>query len=220
MEQRDVLSFGSTGRSGRLTVETIARRLAAWGGTALRGDPELSASLPAPESPAAPVAAAVLVPLVDHPGGMTVLLTRRTQHLAHHPGQISFPGGRLDPEDGGDPVVCALRETTEEVGLESDRIRVLGRLDRYVTGTGFLITPVVGLVRPPFTVIPDPFEVADVFEVPLAFILDPANHQLHARVVGGRERSFWALSWGEFLIWGATAGMLVNLSEVLTDGQG
>lgn len=218
MEQRNVLSLGAAGRSDRLTAETIARRLAVREGTALRGDPDRFAS--SPDSPAAPVAAAVLVPLIDRPGGMTVLLTKRTQHLAHHPGQISFPGGRLDPGDAGDPVVCALRETTEEVGLESGRVRVLGRLDRYATGTGFLITPVVGMVRPPFTVIPDPFEVADVFEVPLAFVLDPANRQRHAHVAGGRKRSFWALSWGECLIWGATAGMLVNLSEVLTDGEG
>ncbi|WP_235720869.1 NUDIX hydrolase [Magnetospirillum molischianum] len=203
-----------------MNVETVSGRLAAQAKTALRGDPDPSASLVPPESSGALVPAAVLVPLVDHPGEMTVLLTRRTQHLAHHPGQISFPGGRLDPEDEGDPVVCALRETAEEVGLDSDRIRVLGQLDQYVTGTGFLITPVVGLVRPPFTVIPDPFEVADVFEVPLSFILDRANHQHHVRVVGGQSRSFWALSWGDFLIWGATAGILVNLSEVLADAEG
>jgi len=202
-----------------LNADTIARRLAVRDETALRGDPE-SVSPVSSVSSSVPVPAAVLVPLVDRPDEMTVLLTRRTQHLAHHPGQISFPGGRLDPEDEGDPVVCALRETTEEVGLESDRVRVLGRLDRYVTGTGFLITPVVGLVRPPFTVVPDPFEVADVFEVPLSFVLDPTNHQYHVRVVGGRSRSFWSLAWGDALIWGATAGMLVNLSEVLADGGG
>jgi len=201
-----------------LTAETIAGRLARRDGTALRGDVEFTAAPLAPDSPTAPVPAAVLVPLVDRPGEMTVLLTRRTQHLANHPGQISFPGGRFDPEDAGDPVVCALRETTEEVGLEAGRVRVLGRLDRYATGTGFLITPVVGLVRPPFTLVPDPFEVADVFEVPLAFVLDPANHRHHVRIDGGRSRSFWAMNWGESLIWGATAGMLVNLSEVLADG--
>jgi 8-oxo-dGTP pyrophosphatase MutT (NUDIX family) len=161
----------------------------------------------------------VLVPLVDRPGAMTVMLTRRTAHLAHHPGQISFPGGRFEPADRGDSTVCALRETVEEVGLDPERVRVLGRLDEYVTGTGFLITPVVGLVRPPFELSPDPFEVADVFEVPLAFVLDRANHQYHVREVEGRPRPFWAMTWGDAMIWGATAGMLVNLSEVLADDE-
>lgn len=220
MEQRDVLSVGTAGRSPRLTAEAIAGRLAGRDGSALRGDVEFLSSPSAAEVPAAPVPAAVLVPLVDRPGEMTVLLTKRTKHLANHPGQISFPGGRFDPEDAGDPIVCALRETAEEVGLAAERVRILGRLDRYVTGTGFLITPVVGLVRPPFTLVPDPFEVADVFEVPLAFVLDPHNHRHHVRDDGGRRRSFWAMNWGESLIWGATAGMLVNLSEVLAGGGG
>ncbi len=163
--------------------------------------------------------AAVLVPLVERPGGLTVMLTRRTAHLAHHPGQISFPGGRLEPDDGGDSVVCALRETAEEVGLAAERVRVLGRLDDYVTGTGFLVSPVVGVIDPPFELHPDSFEVAEVFEVPLAFVLDQGNRQLQSREVRGRQRPFWALTWDDKLIWGATAGILVNLSDVLAPGD-
>jgi 8-oxo-dGTP pyrophosphatase MutT (NUDIX family) len=161
--------------------------------------------------------AAVLVPLVDHADGMTVLFTRRTAHLAHHPGQISFPGGRVDPEDCGDSITCALRETEEEIGLPRQRVTILGHLDQYATGTGFIVSPVVGVIEPPVIPQPDPFEVAEVFEVPLAFLLDATNHQLEHREVAGRSRPFWALTWNGILIWGATAGMLVNLSEVLAE---
>jgi 8-oxo-dGTP pyrophosphatase MutT (NUDIX family) len=165
-----------------------------------------------------PMPAAVLVPLVERPEGVTVLLTQRTDHLAHHPGQISFPGGRLEDADDGDAVTAALRETEEEIGLGRERVTVLGRLDQYITGTGFGITPVVGVVVPPFDLSPDPFEVAEVFEVPLDFLLDPGNHKLHRRVVEGRHRPFWSMTWEERVIWGATAGILVNLSEVLGKG--
>ncbi|MGE5475644.1 MAG: CoA pyrophosphatase [Bacteroidales bacterium] len=166
-----------------------------------------------------PTPAAVLVPLVERAEGLTVLLTQRTDHLAHHPGQISFPGGRLEAEDGGDAQVAALRETEEEIGLSRERVTVLGRLDQYITGTGFGITPVVGMVAPPFELTPDPFEVAEVFEVPLEFLLDPENHKLHRVVVEGRHRPFWSMTWEQRVIWGATAGILVNLSEVLGHGR-
>lgn len=159
--------------------------------------------------------AAVLAPLVDRPEGLTVLLTRRTDHLAHHPGQISFPGGRLEPDDGT-PEHAALRETEEEIGLHRRHIEILGRLDPYVTRTGFHITPVVALVCPPFELTPDPHEVAEIFEVPLAFLLDPANHQRHSRMHNGKERQFYALPYGDYYIWGATAGMLVNLYDRLS----
>jgi len=164
-----------------------------------------------------PTPAAVLVPLIGHADGLTVLLTQRTSHLVHHPGQISFPGGRLEPEDEGDPVTGALRETFEEVGLAADTVTILGRLDDYLTITGFLVTPVVGIVAPPLALTLDAFEVAEVFEVPLAFLIDRANHVLHHRQVDGHDRAYWAIPWGERLIWGATAGMLVNLAEVLAD---
>ncbi|MGE5505633.1 MAG: NUDIX hydrolase, partial [Actinomycetota bacterium] len=134
-----------------------------------RSDAALEAALAGAPAPGAavgldrdPTPAAVLVPLVEHGSGMTVLLTQRTAHLANHPGQISFPGGRLEDCDCGDLVVCALRETEEEIGLTRGRVEVLGRLDDYITGTGFVVTPVVGLVRPPFDTYPDPFEVAEI----------------------------------------------------------
>jgi 8-oxo-dGTP pyrophosphatase MutT (NUDIX family) len=162
-----------------------------------------------------PTPAAVLVPLVEHADGMTVLLTQRTDHLAHHPGQISFPGGRFEEGDVGDAITAALRETEEEIGVARDCVTILGRLDDYVTGTGFIITPVVGVIVPPVVTSADPFEVAEVFEVPLHFILDPENHKLHRRVVEGSHRPFWAMTWEQRIIWGATAGILVNLSDVL-----
>ena len=158
--------------------------------------------------------AAVLVPLVLRPEGITILLTQRTSHLTNHPGQISFPGGRLEDVDTG-PEDAALRETEEEVGLPPDRVRIVGRLDTYIVRTAYAVTPVVGLVTPPFPITPDPYEVAAVFEVPLAFILDPRNHQRHTREHNGRTRWFYAMPYGQHFIWGATAGMLMNLYEVL-----
>jgi 8-oxo-dGTP pyrophosphatase MutT (NUDIX family) len=160
--------------------------------------------------------AAVLVPLVDHPHGMAVLLTLRTPHLSAHAGQISFPGGRIEADDA-DAAAAALRETEEEVGLPRDRVSVIGRLDNYVTGTGFEIAPFVGVVAPPVTIAIDPFEVAEAFEVPLAFILDPRNHQRVERESAGRRRAFFVLPYAGRNIWGATAGILVNLAEVLAE---
>lgn len=158
-------------------------------------------------------AAAVLVPLVARPGGLTVLLTQRTAHLKNHAGQISFPGGRCEDVDDG-PVATALRESHEEIGLDPSLVDVLGHLDDYVTVTGFTVTPVVGMIRPPFDLTPDPFEVAEVFEVPLSFVLDRSNHQRHTYKVRGRTRAYYAMPHGDRYIWGATAGMLVNLAEV------
>jgi 8-oxo-dGTP pyrophosphatase MutT (NUDIX family) len=156
----------------------------------------------------------VLVPLIDRPEGMAVLLTQRTAHLTAHAGQIAFPGGRLEPADA-DATAAALRETEEEIGLSRDRVTIIGRLDTYVTGTGFEVTPVVGLVMPPFTLALDPFEVAEAFEVPLSFVLDPANHRRVTRNYEERTRTFFVLPYEDRYIWGATAGMLVNLAEVL-----
>lgn len=160
--------------------------------------------------------AAVLVPIVEHAEGMTVLLTQRTDHLNDHAGQVSFPGGKIDDTDA-DEIEAALRETHEEVGIEPDRVEVIGRLDDYITGTGFTITPVVGLLEPGFTVTPDPFEVADVFEVPLAFFLDAANHHRESRFWKGRQRHFYVMPYEDRYIWGATAGMLVNLYDALKE---
>lgn len=159
--------------------------------------------------------AAVLVPLINRPSGLTVLLTQRTEHLRDHAGQVSFPGGRREAQDA-DAVATALREAREEVGLDPARIEILGRLPEYRTGTGFAVTPVIGLVEPPLNLKLDDFEVADVFEPPLAFLLDPANHRRDSIEVRGALREYWAMPWRGHYIWGATAGMLVSLHGVLT----
>ncbi len=165
-----------------------------------------------------PVPAAVLVPLVEREGGFTVLLTQRTADLKAHAGQISFPGGKLEAFDA-DAAAGALRETAEEIGLAPTHIEILGQLDPYMTVTNFAVTPVVGAVTPPFDLTPDPVEVADIFEVPLAFFLDPANHQRHSRKIAeGVVRGYYAMPYGDRYIWGATAGMLINLYDVLTAG--
>lgn len=216
MEQRQLFLSGPTG-SG-LNRAAVSRRLSSGYDPHGRGDARLLPGSGKDEQPTdrgTLTPASVLVLLVDRPEGATVLLTQRTLHLAHHPGQISFPGGRQEPDDHGDVVRCALRETEEETGLPASAVDVLGRLDDYTTGTGFGITPVVGAISPPLRLAPDPFEVAEIFEVPLAFVLDPDNHKLHRVVVAGRHRPFWALDWDKKIIWGATAGILVNLSEVL-----
>jgi len=181
-----------------------------------RGDHDLNPGERA-EAPLAP--AAVLVPLVGHSAGLTVLLTRRTDHLAHHPGQVSFPGGRVEAQDGAEPepaaVNAALREAEEEIGLKPERVHVIGRLDRYETRTGFTIAPVVALVEPPLELAPDPLEVAEAFEVPLAFFLDPANHRRYRHDIGGILWEYHAMPYDNYFIWGATAGMLFNLYEFL-----
>ncbi len=158
--------------------------------------------------------AAVLFPIVLRESGETVLLTQRTAHLRDHAGQISFPGGRVEADDAS-PIHTALRETEEEIGLTRERIDVLGFLPEYRTGTGFRVTPVVALVHPPFALQPDPFEVAEIFEVPLAFLLDPGNHQRHSLHHRGALRHYFAMPYGEYFIWGATAGMIRSLSERL-----
>ncbi|HYB08089.1 MAG TPA: CoA pyrophosphatase [Alphaproteobacteria bacterium] len=184
----------------------------AGGKTDHRGDHNLNTQDMRHPGPLTP--AAVLVPLVDRGEGMTVLLTLRTANLHDHAGQISFPGGHIEPGDP-DPEHAALREAFEEVGLPPDNVSPVGRLDEYETRTGFIICPVVAIVRPPFPVKPDPVEVADVFEMPLAFALDRANYRIDSRIFKGIERQFYALPYKDRYIWGATAGMLVNLRDVL-----
>lgn len=162
-----------------------------------------------------PVPAAVLVPVVNQPTGPTLLFTQRTVHMHDHAGQISFPGGRVDERDP-DRIATALRETEEETGLNRQRVEIIGRLPDYDILTGFRVTPIVGWVEPPFDLKPDPFEVADVFEVPLEFFLDPVNHQRHSDVLNGRNRHFYSMPYRDRHIWGATAGMLYTLYQILT----
>jgi 8-oxo-dGTP pyrophosphatase MutT (NUDIX family) len=160
------------------------------------------------------IRAAVLVPLVERRDGWSVVMTLRSADLADHAGQISLPGGRIDPGDA-DVRAAALREAEEEIGLPPDHVELAGRLDTWFTGTGFEVTPIVGLVRPPPPFVPDPVEVAEVFEVPLDFILDKRNHQWRSRELQGQKRFFWAIPYLHRNIWGVTAGMLVNLAEAL-----
>jgi len=224
MEQGHFLSAGAAG-TPRLTREALVRALDAGLSRENRSDiltaRRLAAELGGESNfvgqATALTAAGVLVPLVVREEGLSVLLTQRTAHLIHHGGQISFPGGRVENEDP-DPQAAALRETEEETGLDRNKIDVVGRLDAYATITGFHITPVVGLLHPPLSFNPDEFEVAEIFEVPLSFIMDPANHQRHSRTLpSGEKRYFYAIPYEERYIWGATAGMLVNLYEVLSD---
>ncbi|MEW6341747.1 MAG: CoA pyrophosphatase [Pseudomonadota bacterium] len=167
-----------------------------------------------------PRVAAVLVPLVVRNGGLTVLLTQRADHLNDHAGQVSFPGGRHEPSDAN-ATATALREAQEEVGLDPARVEVLGCLPDYLTGTGFRVTPVVGLVHPPFTLEADSLEVAEVFEVPLGFLMDPSHHEVRVFRWDGGERRFFAMPYprgdmaGHYFIWGATAGMLRNFYRFL-----
>lgn len=187
-------------------------------------EPEIPGDGRLPGLERAPTAASVLVPLVMREDGLRVLLTRRTDHLRDHAGQISFPGGRAEPEDA-DAVATALRETEEEVGLAREHIEVIGHLPHYTTITRFVVTPVVALVRPGFTLALDDFEVAEAFEVPLPFLMTPAHHRRHVFEAAGQRRQFLSMPWQgldaqgqprEYFIWGATAAMLRNLYRSLS----
>jgi 8-oxo-dGTP pyrophosphatase MutT (NUDIX family) len=205
-----------------LTREAVAARLAGlldpaltvWGDEAALAHPG--------EKP--PTPAAVLVPLINREAGISVLFTQRTAHLSDHAGQISFPGGRVEPDDA-DAAAAALREAQEEVGLAAEHVDVIGQLPTYTTITNFVVTPVVALVQPRFALRLDPFEVAEAFEVPLAFLMAPAHHRRHELDWAGARRSFLSMPWQgtgstgeprEYFIWGATAAMLRNLYRMLS----
>ena len=158
--------------------------------------------------------AAVLIPLLLQPNGLSVLLTQRTTHLRDHGGQISFPGGRMDPEDAG-PNETALRESEEEIGLERERVEIIGQLPEYLTVSGYSVTPIIGLVKPQAEYVLDEFEVADIFEVPLSFLMDPANHQVRVWQSEQGSRRFYSMPYEGRFIWGATEGMLRNLYHLL-----
>jgi 8-oxo-dGTP pyrophosphatase MutT (NUDIX family) len=202
-----------------LTPNVIRSRFASAGSwpAEIPGDALQQDRMPAPAS--------VLVPLVQRDDGLHVLLTRRTDHLHDHAGQISFPGGRQEPEDE-DETATALRETQEEIGLDPHHVEILGRLPVYTTITRFVVTPVVALVRPPFELRLDAFEVAEAFEVPLPYLMNPAHHHRHVFEAPGVSRQFLSMPWHgtqadgstrEFFIWGATAAMLRNLYTFLSD---
>lgn len=172
-------------------------------------DPDGSAVIPPPPHRRA----AVLVPVVARADGLFLVLTRRAAHLRDHSGQIALPGGKIEP--GESPLDAAIREAREEIGLAADSVRPLGYLDPYLSGTGFLVTPVIGLVDPAAGFRPNPDEVAEVFEVPLGFLMEAARYELRSREWQGRARTFYAIPFGERLIWGVTAGILHNLRERL-----
>ena len=163
-------------------------------------------------------AAAVLVPIVLHPSAFSVLFTQRTPHLKSHAGQISFPGGRAEPGDAT-PEFTALREAEEEIGLRESQVEIVARLPDYFTRTGYRVTPVVGFLTPPLELSPDRREVDEIFEVPLAFLLDPRNHRCETRELQGRTVGYYVMQFEERTIWGATAGMLLNLYRHLAVGE-
>ena len=185
---------------------TIAARLAALPGGLTPGSAD-------PARFPQPVPAAVLVPILTGPLP-GILLTRRAAHLSRHAGQVAFPGGRIDPEDGG-PEQAALREAEEEVGLDPSLVQVLGRLPDFLTGTGYLVTPVVGVVPPDPALTPSPHEVDAVLQLPLSVLLDPAAPQRRQGILRGVMREFWVWPHPEHEIWGATAAILVGLAALL-----
>jgi 8-oxo-dGTP pyrophosphatase MutT (NUDIX family) len=198
--------------SSRLSPDWLRERFAAqvdWTPEFV-AEPELHVS----SRPSLP--AAVLMPMVLREDGLHLLLTLRTAHLNDHAGQIALPGGRVDPDDTN-TIDTALREAEEEIGLARRHVEVIGSLPDYQTGTGFRVTPVAALIHPPFELAADPFEVAEIFEVPMHFLMNGANHQLRSAVMPNRpgRRSFYAMPYERYFIWGATAAMLRNLYHFL-----
>lgn len=221
MEPRQVLRPGAGNGHGGLNTTEIERRLRRHvpveethlcGSDKRRGDDDLNPGMLSEVGHL--VDAAVLVPLIRREEGPHLLLTRRTMSLSAHAGQIAFPGGRVEAWDAS-PTAAALREAEEEIGLPPEAVEVIGRLDTYITRTGYRVTPVVGLSDPPECLEANPHEVSEIFEVPLAFLLDPEVREVHTRRYDGRDRHYYAFPYGDYYIWGATAGMLVNLMELL-----
>lgn len=166
--------------------------------------------------PGRPVPAAVLLPIIERPGGLTVLFTVRAAGLRHHAGQVSFPGGRVDARDAG-PRDAALRESAEEVGLAAELVQIVGYLPNYLTITGFSVTPVIGFVQPEFEPVPDAEEVSEAFEVPLELLMSPESMQLRYKRFLGVRLPYYEMPWGAHLIWGATAAMLVNFRDMVLE---
>lgn len=194
----------------RLAATRLSREPADKAG---RGDGDLNSGFLI-EVAAAFVPAAVLVPVIERASGLTVLLTERTADLPSHPGQVAFPGGKIDPGDAG-PLAAALREAEEEIGLDRRFIEPIGYLDTYQTGSGFLIVPAVALITEGFALRLNAREVAAAFEVPLAFLLDPANHHRQSREWRGKLRHYYEIRYDGHRIWGVTAGIVRNLHDRL-----
>lgn len=213
---RDPSDFGADAFAARISpffVDESARP-----GARTWGDAMLDPSLAGRIAGSALREAAVLVPIVTHPGEAGVILTVRTEHLSSHAGQVAFPGGKIDREDAG-PVAAALREAEEEIGLDRADVVALGRLPAYASASGYSIVPVIGLVRPGAALTLNPHEVADVFEVPLGFLMTAANHRVGHRVWQGRRRYFYEMPFGDRYIWGVTAGIVRQIFEQ-TYGRG
>ncbi|MEM9737339.1 MAG: CoA pyrophosphatase [Pseudomonadota bacterium] len=181
-----------------------------------RSDFDLNPHLRARAEGASPRPAAVLCGLIQRPAGLQVVLTRRAAHLKHHGGQVAFPGGKVEPTDPS-PSAAALREAQEEIGLHPRQVRLMGQLDDYLTGTQFRVSPFVAEIDPAWEPVIDPGEVAEVFEAPLDFLMDPANRREEAYTKGTLTRRYYAMPWGRHHIWGATAGMLKGLADRLAD---
>lgn len=213
-EFADLGARGAAVSPERLTLPALRQRLAApppW-------QPEITTDGRLFNLATDPRPAAVLVPLVARPRGVSVLFTERTAHLHDHAGQISFPGGRVEAGDPG-PVATALRESFEEIGLAPASVDVIGTLPEYVTATSYRVTPVIGLIEQPFSLRLDTFEVAEAFEVPLAFLMDPVNHERRLVELADRRRAFYAMPYTagrRYFIWGATAAMLRNFYRLLS----
>jgi 8-oxo-dGTP pyrophosphatase MutT (NUDIX family) len=214
----------AAGAHDAVTAEHVAAWLAFETDVAASGDAGFAddGELPGPPLAGKPLKpAAVLILLVDRgdAAGPGVLFTQRTAHLTDHAGQISFPGGRVEEHDR-DTTHTALRETEEETGVPAHRVQVLGTIPDYSTGTGYIVTPIVGWIDAPLEYKPDPTEVAECFEVPFQFLIDEANHRLESAMYKGRMRSYYAIPFRERYIWGATAGMLITLTRVVTRARG
>lgn len=203
-----------------LTGDAIQARLGQLGqapDSVLGGD--IGLSLHTMSAAMQPVQAAVLMPIVMRSDGAGMLLTQRSANLSHHAGQVSFPGGRAEHSDDG-PVATALRESHEEIGLHPEQVRVLGALPQYLTVTGFAVTPIAAWVEGNPALEPAVREVAEIFEAPLEYLLDPANYRIHsAQLPDGASRRYYSVSWDKYFIWGATAAMLRNLYLALRPGQ-
>jgi 8-oxo-dGTP pyrophosphatase MutT (NUDIX family) len=198
---------------------SAAAHIGASGDAGFSDDGETAAPVIAPGKALRPAAVLILLVNRKHADSPHVLFTQRTAHLTDHAGQISFPGGRVEAGDR-DAFHTALRETEEETGVAADQIEILGAIPNYSTGTGYLVTPVVGWIDEPAAYRPDPTEVAECFEVPLNFLIDVQNHRLETAMYKGRMRNYYAVPYQDRYIWGATAGMLVTLTRVIAHARG